>query len=325
MTRRSSKTTAKPRQSPLYPKKMKQHIFGVHLSFNQNLTGIIKRAQELKLSTFQIFGGNPRQWRSISFAPENIRSFKRSFKKAKVKKFFLHSIYLINLASKNDYIYQNSIDSLINFMQKAKLLGAEGVITHIGSAREHQDGESARARVVGAINEIIVRFSCHSRLDRESINRMDSRFRGNDSKPLLILENTAWGEGELGSSLEGLAGIYKLVKNKSRVGFCLDTAHLFEAGYNLKTKSGLDNFLQSFDRIIGLNKIRVIHLNDSKTKLNSKHDRHEIIGQGELGEEAISLIINHPKLISLPMILETPDLKNEGEIGSLNLVRKIAE
>ena len=137
------------------------------------------------------------------------------------------------------------------------------------------------------------------------------------------MENTAWGEGELGSSLEGLAGIYKLVKNKSRVGFCLDTAHLYEAGYDIKTKSGLDEFIQSFDRIIGLDKLSVLHLNDSKTKFNSKHDRHEVIGKGELGLEAFKNIVNHPKLSGLPMILETPDLRSEGEIGSLDTIRKI--
>ncbi|TSC90885.1 MAG: apurinic endonuclease APN1 [Candidatus Berkelbacteria bacterium Licking1014_96] len=280
-----------------------KRIFGVHLSLNQNLEGIVERAGELRIQTFQIFGGNPRQWRSTLFNPKNILQFQRSRKKYEIANFFLHSIYLINLASKNEYIYQNSINSLVDFMQKAELLGADGVITHIGSAREHEDGESACKRVAGAINEILKKT--------ESVK--------------LILENTAWGEGELGSSLEGLAGIYKLVKNKKRVGFCLDTAHLFESGYNIKTKSGLDKFLRSFDRIIGLDKIKILHLNDSKTKLNSKHDRHEVIGEGELGLEAFKNIINHPKLASLPMILETPDLKNEGEIYSLDKARELAE
>ncbi|MBU2595223.1 deoxyribonuclease IV [Patescibacteria group bacterium] len=281
----------------------KRHLFGIHISLDRRLTNILERAQDFDLRTFQFFGGNPRQWRSLPFNLQNTTKFKRSFEKAGVKEFFLHSIYLINLASKNESIYQNSVASLIDFIQKAELLGAAGVITHIGSAREHDDGESARIRVAGAINKIL----------------------SATKSAQLILENTAWGEGELGSSIEGLAGIYKLIKSKSRVGFCLDTAHLYESGYNIKTKGGLDKFLQSFDRIIGLDKLSVLHLNDSKTKLNSKHDRHEVIGEGELGVEAFKNIINHPKLTSLPMILETPDLKKEGEIGSLEIIRKITE
>lgn len=279
-----------------------KRLIGVHLSFNQRLEGIVERAVELEIQTFQIFGSNPRQWRSVRFDSKNATLFKRAYQKCGIKKFYLHSIYLINLASKNEPIYQNSIQSLVDFRRKAELLGAEGVITHIGSAREHQDGESARVRVADAINEILQKTKSAK----------------------LILENTAWGEGELGSSIEGLAGIYKLINNKKRVGFCLDTAHLYESGYNIKTKLGLDKFLQSFDRIIGLDKLSVLHLNDSKTKLASKHDRHEVIGEGELGVEAFKNIINHPKLISLPMILETPDLKKEGEIGSLEIIRKIA-
>lgn len=303
MIRQSSKMATKKRRSPLFPNSMKKHLFGVHLSLDRRLVNILERAQDLDLETLQFFGGNPRQWRSAPFDLKNATLFKRSSPKCGVEKFYLHSIYLINLASKNEYIYQNSIASLIDFMRKAEMLGAEGVITHIGSAREHQDGESARRRVAEAINKILIKTKSKQ----------------------LILENTAWGEGELGSSLEGLSGIYKLIKNKSRVGFCLDTAHLFESGYNIKTKSGLDKFLKSFDRIIGLGKIKVIHLNDSKTKLNSKHDRHEVIGQGELGEEAIHQIINHPQLINMPMILETPDLKSEGKIYSLDKVRELAE
>lgn len=282
---------------------MKKQLFGIHLSFNQNLRGIGERARELNIPIFQIFGDNPRQWRSASFDFRDVVKFKRSLKLCHIKKFYLHSIYLINLASKNDYIHQNSISSLIDFMRKAKLLGAEGVITHIGSAREHENGEDARKRVAEAINKIL---------------------KATESKKL-ILENTAWGEGELGSSLEGLWGIYKLIKDKSRIGYCLDTAHLYESGYNIKTKSGLDKLLKSFDRIIGLDKLSVLHLNDSKTKLNSKHDRHEVIGEGELGLEAFKNIINHPQLVGIPMILETPDLRNEGEIESLMAIREIAK
>lgn len=278
-----------------------KRLVGVHLSFNQRLEGIVERVAELRVRTSQIFGGNPRQWRSVRFDSKNATLFKRAYQKCGIKKFYLHSIYLINLASKNGSIYQNSIKSLVDFMQKAKLLGAEGVITHIGSAREHEDGESARAQVAEAINEVLQRTKTAK----------------------LFLENTAWGEGELGSSIEGLAGIYKLIKNKKRVGFCLDTAHLYESGYNIKTKDGLDKFLQSFDRIIGLDKLAVLHLNDSKTKLNSKHDRHEVIGEGELGVEAFRNIVNHPKLSGLPMILETPDLRSEGEIGSLKILRSL--
>lgn len=280
-----------------------KRLIGVHLSFNQRLEGIVERAAELEVQTFQIFGGNPRQWRSIPFDFENIAEFQRSRKKYEIDKFYLHSIYLINLASKNEAIYHSSIASLADFRRKAELLDAEGVITHIGSAREHQDGESARVRVAEAINKVLSR----------------------SKSARLILENTAWGEGELGSSIEGLAGIYKLIKNKNRVGFCLDTAHLYESGYNIKTKGGLDKFLKSFDRKIGLDKLAVLHLNDSKTKLASKHDRHEVIGQGKLGLEFFRNIINHPKLISLPMILETPDLRNEGNIYSLDKLRELAE
>lgn len=280
-----------------------KRLIGVHLSFNQRLKGIVERAAELEIQTFQIFGGNPRQWRSAPFDAENIVEFKRSRKLYEIYRFYLHSIYLINLASKNDDTYQNSIKSLVDFMQKTEILGAVGVITHIGSAREHQNGETARTMVASAINQVL----------------------GKTKSTKLILENTAWGEGELGSSLEGLAGIYKLIKNKNRVGFCLDTAHLYESGYNIKTKLGLDRFLQSFDRIIGLDKLAVLHLNDSKTKLASKHDRHEVIGQGELGLNTFKNIINHPKLTSLPMILETPDLRSEGEIESLEIIKKISE
>jgi deoxyribonuclease-4 len=262
---------------------------GAHVSIAGSLDLAIDRAIDIGASCIQIFGSAPQRWQSVIYPLEQVGEFNRKREKAGIASVFLHSIYLINLASENHFILGNSIASLVQYLKLGKLIGAEGVIFHTGSHRG-RGFEAVAEQVVEALSQIL--------FQTEGMGK-------------LILENSAGAGGIIGSKFAEIGFLVKAV-NSPRLAVCLDTAHAFESGYDLTNLKGLRETLDEFDKQIGLEKLVAIHANDSKTPLGSNRDRHENIGEGEIGLAGFRGIVNHPALKDLPFVIETPGFDQTG-------------
>ena len=262
---------------------------GAHVSIAKSLDLAIDRAVEIGADCIQIFGSAPQSWQPFIFSLESVDEFDKKREKAGIGPVFLHAIYLINLASSNPFILGKSIGSLEQYLKFGKVIGVEGVIFHVGS-HKGKGFEAVVEQVVEAINQILLRTEGCGKL---------------------ILENSAGAGGIIGAKFSELGEIVKAV-NSPRIGVCLDTAHAFESGYDLRTKTGLDKALAEFDQQVGLEKLVCIHANDSKTALGSNRDRHDNIGEGEIGLKGFKNIVNHPDIRELPFIIETPGFDDAG-------------
>ena len=257
--------------------------FGAHISSAKPFSDSILRAKEVGCECMQIFANAPQRWAPVTISEDEITRFVDLNKEAKISPIIIHSIYLINLASDNPFYYEQSIKSLIDDMKKAKSIGAFGVNTHLGSTKG-RDFDEVLTKVTLAIKDIL---------------------SATDDETFFIIENSAGAGNIIGDTIEEIGKVIQSV-NSPRVKVLIDTAHAFESGYDIKTKSGLDDFLDKFDTEIGLDKLVGFHLNDSKTVLNSKRDRHADLGSGEIGLEVFKQIANHSKLNDKFGILETP-------------------
>jgi deoxyribonuclease-4 len=262
------------------------HI-GSHVSSSGNLAQSVDRAVSIGCESMQVFTSNPKGWNFKVRSEEEIDLFLDKLKKSGIKQVFGHTIYLTNLASQNPYIYTNSINALVSGLLLAEKAGFTGVVTHIGSYGE------------GSIEKGIDQVA----------NALKQTLNITKGKVPIFLETDAGSGHHLGGKFSEIAEILKKVNSKS-VGICLDTCHIYAAGYDISTKKGFDKVLLDFDRTIGLNRLKVLHLNDSKGELGSHLDRHEEIGKGKIGLSMFKYIVNHPKLSHLPGVVETPDNKD---------------
>ena len=283
---------------------LKTMILGVHISGAGKIYQALDIAHKLKCQTMQIFSRNPQQWRSGPLDLKDIEEFKLRRKKFKIDPIFIHISYLINLASPNPKLYQGSIRAYIEDMQDADKLKADYMVTHMGSHKETSE-EAGIKRLIVALNKIL------------------DETKG--SKVGILLENTSGSGSWLGYKFEHQKKIIAGIKEKSRVGLCLDTAHAYLAGYDLATKEGLDKLLDEIDTQVGLKLLKLIHLNDAYGALASHHDRHDHIGKGSIGLAGMKRIITHPKLKNIPMILETPKDDETSDALNLALVRKLSK
>lgn len=271
--------------------------FGAHISTAKPFSDAITRASALGCEAIQIFVNPPQRWNPIPIPKEEIEKFNKLKKEQNIGPIIIHSIYLINLASSNPFFYESSKKSIIDDMKKAKEIGAIGTAVHLGSTKG-ADLSEVLEKIESAIKEIL------SATD-ESID--------------FVIENSAGAGNIIGDTIEEIAKVINAVKSP-RVKVLIDTAHAFESGYDLKTKEGLEKFVDTFEKEIGLDGLVGFHLNDSKTAVNSKRDRHADLGKGELGLEVFKNIINHPKLKDKFGILETPQDESSWE-EQLKLLR----
>lgn len=275
---------------------------GYHISIAGGLHNAINKGEALGCEAIQIFTSSPQSW-SFDMLPESeLKLFKDKWKGSHIKVIVAHAVYLANLASPNPYISTNTINSLLSSLEISDQLGLLGVITHMGSHKGR------------GVEEGIKRST-------ESINSIMKVYKG---KVPLILEISAGAGDLLGRNFEEIGKIYKGIKDKRRIGLCIDTAHSFASGYDLRTKEGLDKLIDEIDNSIGIEKLIVLHINDSKVELGSNKDRHEDIGKGEMGVEAFRYIINHSNLKDLPGILETPSYESsEKGITNIEILRSL--
>jgi len=277
-------------------------LLGVQVSTAGEIYEALERAQELGCNTMQIFSRNPQRWRDGFLEQADVEEFKKRQEKFKIRPVFIHIPYLINLASPNKRLYEASIEAYIEDILEAGLLKADYIVTHMGSHKETSE-DAGLKRLTEALNIIMEKTK---------------------SSPVgILLENTAGSGSWLGYKFSHQQKVLAGLKNKERVGLCLDTAHAYLAGYDLATKIGLDALLEEIDKLVGINLLKLVHLNDAHGSLGSKHDRHEHIGKGSIGLEGMKRIINHPKLRNLPFILETPKKSQQDDIRNLKTVRKL--
>ncbi|MFA5224166.1 MAG: deoxyribonuclease IV [Candidatus Omnitrophota bacterium] len=279
-------------------------ILGVHVSGSGKIYQAFDTAQALGCDTMQIFSRSPQNWRNgVHLKPEDIVEFRLRHKKTKINPVFIHISYLINLASPDRRLYNGSIQAYIEDIQEADELGADFIVTHMGSHKETSEDAGIK-RLIAALNKIL------------------DETKG--SKVGILLENTSGAGSWLGYRFYHQHKILKGLKEKSRVGLCLDTAHAYLAGYDLATKQGLDQMLDEIEEMVGLRLIKLIHLNDAAGELGCHHDRHDHIGKGHIGIAGMKRIINHPELKNIPMILETPKSTEDSDKENLALVRKLS-
>jgi deoxyribonuclease-4 len=265
---------------------MKRYV-GAHVSCAGGLANAAKAAIELNINTIQIHPSPPQRWNSQPFAAGVEDEFNRLRKGSCLEKVFFHAIYLINMATPDPQKFHLAKTSLLHYLDLSARIDGAGVIFHVGSMKDQPDEAQGYDRVVAGLNWVLERAPEKSRL---------------------IMEVAAGSGNIIGDRVEELALIYSQLERKSLAGFGLDTQHMWASGYNFV--EDLESVVSVVDRELSLEKVWSIHMNDSKTECGSKKDRHENIGDGLIGANALERIFNHPKLRQIPFILETPALES---------------
>ncbi len=276
-------------------------LLGAHMSISEGLYKAFLRGKEVGCTTIQIFTKNSNQWKVKDLTEEEILKFKQAQKETGISPVVAHDSYLINLGSPDRELLQKSREAFLIELKRCDQLDIPYLVMHPGS--HVGAGESEGIRRIA-----------------ESLNWALEKTPG--SRVMILLENTAGQGTNLGYRFEHLAEILERVEEKPRFGVCLDTCHLLAAGYDIRTEQGYQRTLQEFDGIVGLSRVKAIHVNDSKKGLGCRVDRHEHIGEGCLGLEAFRCFLKDERFKEVPKILETPkDKKNEAESDRKNLNR----
>jgi deoxyribonuclease-4 len=257
-------------------------LIGAHVSQAGGLARAIERGVERGCQSIQIFNQSPRMWRPTAYSEDDYAEFREAMASSPIKAVLIHAVYLVNCASDDPEIRDKTRTSLIHSLRVGDAIGAQGVVLHAGSAERGHVGEAIeRAGVV--IGEAL------SASDRCRLH----------------IENTAGAGGTLGRSFEELAALIDAAGGDRRLQSCLDSCHLFASGYELRTFEALADVLDECDRIVGLDRLASLHVNDSMTPLGANRDRHAVLGQGEIGEQGLAVFLSEPRFEGLPCVLET--------------------
>jgi len=278
--------------------------FGAHVKSSGGVWHAILNGVGVGGEAVQFFAGSPRTWAPKVYKGLDAANFCDVRAASPISFVVIHTIYLINLASAKEDFYEKSVTSLLGAVAAADQLGADAIVTHVGS---HQGAgfEAGLERVQAAL--------------RRTLSESEG------SPVRILLENTAGAGGTMGVDFDELGAMIRAADEHPRLGICLDTAHLFEAGFDLRTAAGLDEALARLDSACGLERLVMLHLNDSKTPFGSNLDRHENIGEGEIGREGFRAIVNHPALADVPGILEVPGFDGEGpDLRNVMILRELA-
>ena len=260
-------------------------LLGAHMSIAGGMHRAIERASSIQCRAMQIFVKNNMQWFARPLTREEIRAFREHPDRRRLAAVFAHANYLINLAAINPQFHANSLRALSEELTRADQLGLPFLVLHPG-AHLGEGEEAGLEKVVVSIDRIFAK-----------IPKVKTR---------IALETTAGQGSSLGHTFEHLAHIIVRVREPERLCVCLDTAHVFAAGFDLTTEAGTRKMFREFDRTIGLKHLVALHLNDSKTARGSRVDRHEQIGKGRIGLEAFRVIMRDPRFRKIPKVLETP-------------------
>jgi deoxyribonuclease-4 len=261
---------------------------GAHVSTAGGLSTSVGRAQAMGAECMQLFLCSPHRWQQPSHADEEVERFTSLVNDSRVGPNFAHAAYLLNLASDEEALRERSIDNLVACCTWAARCGLAGMVVHVGSGRG-QPIEEAERQVASALERVL-----------------------SQTDTTVLLENSAGSGDTLGARFEQIGSLIERLGRDRRLGLCLDTAHTFASGYDLRMQQGLEQAVDEVDRFVGFERLKVIHANDSKADLGSAVDRHADIGQGLLGEAAFERMLAHPKLADLPWVLEVPGADKKG-------------
>jgi len=273
-------------------------IPGAHVSTSGGIHTALERAEQIGAESVQIFTQSPRTWRPTNHDPANFKRFKERRSEAGVQGVVCHALYLVNLATPDETIYEKSVATLMNTVDVACAIEADGVVFHVGS---HLGAgfDAGLEHVVPALERALERCS-------------DTTW--------LLIENSAGAGGTIGRSVDELAVLVDRLGGHSRLGICLDSCHLWVSGVDVTDRGALDACMDEVEDRIGLDRLRALHVNDAAAPLGSNRDRHANIGEGEIGD-GLGVFLAHPKLQGLPTILEVPGPDNHGP--DANEVKKL--
>ncbi len=269
-----------------------QRRFGAHMSIAGGLHLAVSRAVEAGCDVLQVFVKNQRQWTAAPLSEEDVAEWKRAWAESPIGAVVAHNSYLVNLASPKAETFDKSMNAMLDELERCEQLGIGGLVAHPGS--HLGEGEEAGLRKIA-----------------KALDDIHRQTRGYTVK--VLLETTAGQGTNLGHRFEHLGRILDLVKAPERLGVCFDTCHVFAAGYDLQSEEGYAATMDELDAAFGCGRIACFHVNDSKHPRGSRKDRHEHIGQGELGRKPFQHLINDARFHGIPMILETP--KGEDDRG----------
>ena len=267
-------------------------LLGAHTSISGGVSTSVERAEKLNFSAMQIFSKNNNRWFAKPLGEEEVNLFKTSLASSNIKLVVVHDSYLINLCAQNPEILEKSKNAFVDELERCEQLGIPYLNFHPGA--HNGAGEDTGIKMIA-----------------ESINMAHAKTSG--SKVGNMLEVTAGQGTAIGYKFEHLRDIIDLVDDKDRMSVCIDTAHIFAAGYDLRSKEKYEETINLFDEIIGLDRLKCFHINDSKKDLGTKVDRHEHIGKGFIGLDGFRNIMNDARLAHVPKILETPKGKEQLE------------
>jgi deoxyribonuclease-4 len=264
-------------------------LIGAHVSTGGGLPNTIERGIERDCEAIQIFHQSPRMWRPTAYADEDFAAFREAMDGSPIEAVVIHAVYLINAASKERSVRSKSLASLKQALRVGDGIGAGGVVLHAGARKGEPHGPSVR-RAGKVIREAL-----------ESSDRCP-----------LLLENTAGTQGPLGKNFDELAELIDAAGAGKRLGTCLDCCHLFAAGFDIGTANALALVLEEHDAKVGADRLRCVHVNDSKVPFGANRDRHANLGEGELGRKGLRVFLSEPRFDGLPALIETPGPDGHG-------------
>ncbi len=268
---------------------MATHLFGAHMPSSGGPGGCVRAGKEIGCNAIQIFTASPRMWKRTPLDPAKIADLKLAEEETGIRHVASHDSYLINLADPKPEGRTRSIEGLAGELDRCHTLGVKNVVSHIG-AHMGAGLESGLASAADGILEVLSKSPT-------DVN--------------LLMETTAGQGSSLNFQIDHLATLIEKTNNPKNLGVCVDTCHIFAAGYDIRTEAGYLEFWNEFDSKIGLQRLHLIHCNDSKKPLASRVDRHENLGEGEIGELCFRLLVNDPRFFGIPIVVETP-IENDG-------------
>lgn len=272
---------------------MAKHLIGAHMPTGKSLGHALREAKRIGCTAVQVFTSSPHQWQSSTLTRDKVEDFKRAVAETGISEIISHDSYLVNLCSTTSENRLKSLASLKLEICRCSVFGIGAVVSHIGASRERDRREAMRIAAQG-VSEVLAETP-------ETV--------------MLLAETTAGQGSSLNARFDEIAELLELTGAPERLGVCVDTCHIFAAGYDIRTEDGYWRAWEEFDRLVGVEKVKAIHCNDSRMPFNSKRDRHAHIGDGEIGPTAFQLLVNDERFFQTPIVIETPDAETMHEVN----------
>ena len=278
-------------------------LIGAHVSTAGALSNAVERGVELECDSIQIFHQSPRAWRPTSYGPDDFAAFNEAIAGSRIESVIIHAVYLINTATPDGEIRRKSLASLLHATAIGDAIGADGIVLHAGS-RKRDPVDEAVARSGEVVREVLAET---------------------ESCPILF-ENTAGTQGPLGRDFDELAMLVEAAGAGERIGVCIDCCHLFASGFEILAPDDLGAAVDDLNRLVGIERLRALHINDSAVPQGANRDKHASVGKGEIGRKGIATFLSEPRFAGLPATLETPGPDKQGpDRREIRLTKRLRE